>query len=176
MKFVETALAGAFIIDPERRADERGHFARVFCRDEFEKYGLENSFSQCNISFNPRKGTLRGMHYQVTPHQEVKLVRCTRGAIYDVIVDLHRDSATYSKWFGLELSADSHRQLYIPRGFAHGYITLLDNSEVFYQVSEPYHPESERGLRFDDPAFAIRWPIEPVLISQKDRNHPLFFP
>ncbi len=173
MIFTETPLAGAFMIDIEPRADDRGMFARVFCRNEFESHGLESRIAQCNVAFNHRKATLRGMHYQLAPHQEVKLVRCTRGAIYDVIVDLRRDSSTYSRWFGVELAADSHRQLYIPRGFAHGYITLLDDSEVFYEVSEFYRPESESGLRYDDPALAIRWPFAPAVISAKDRNHPL---
>jgi dTDP-4-dehydrorhamnose 3,5-epimerase len=176
MKFTETPLTGAYVIDPEPHRDERGLFERVFCRQEFEAHSLEPAVAQCNVCFNPRKGTLRGMHYQVPPHEEVKLVRCTSGAIYDVIVDLRRGSPTHAKWFGVELTADGRRQLYIPRLFAHGYITLADDTEVFYQVSEPYHPEFERGLRFDDPALAIRWPLAPTMVSAKDRNHPMLTP
>jgi dTDP-4-dehydrorhamnose 3,5-epimerase len=174
MKFTKTPLKGAFLIEPERRADARGFFGRVFCRDEFEKHGLDPNVAQCNVAFNPRRGTLRGMHYQLTPHQEVKLVRCTLGAVFDVIVDLRAGSETLRRWFGAELSADNHRMLYVPKGFAHGYLTLRDDSEIFYQVSEFYSPSCERGVRFDDPAFSISWPFEPLLISDKDRSHPLF--
>jgi dTDP-4-dehydrorhamnose 3,5-epimerase len=172
MKFIATPLTDAFVIEPEPREDSRGAFARVFCRDEFAAHGLISDVTQCNISFNPQRATLRGMHYQLSPHQEVKLVRCTRGAIYDVIVDLRRGSCC--RWFGVELSADNRRMLYVPKGFAHGYLTLLDNSEVFYQVSESYHPEAERGVRWDDPAFDIHWPLPPALISNKDSDHPLW--
>lgn len=173
MKFVETPLAGAFVIQPERRSDERGFFARVFCRDEFAAHGLDYTAAQCNISFNPTKATLRGMHYQVAPHQEVKLVRCTMGAIFDVIVDLRADSR-FGRWFGVELSAENRDMLYVPKGFAHGYLTLTAASEIFYQVSEFYRPEFERGARWDDPAFGIKWPLRPELISDKDREHPLW--
>lgn len=174
MKFTETPLAGAFLIEPEPRADARGFFARIFCRGEFEKLGLDSSVTQCNISFNPHKGTLRGMHYQLPPRQEVKLVRCTLGAVFDAIVDLRPGSPSFLRWFGVELSASNHRMLYVPRGFAHGYLTLCRDSEVFYQVSEFYSPDCERGLRFDDPAFAIVWPFAPVVVSDKDRSHPLY--
>lgn len=174
MKFIETPLAGAFAIRPERRSDERGFFARVFCRDEFAAHGLDFYVTQCNISFNPTKATLRGMHYQAAPHQEVKLVRCTTGAIFDVIVDLRADSRSFRRWFGIELSAENRDMLYVPKGFAHGYLTLTAASEVFYQVSEFYRPEYERGARWDDPEFGIKWPLRPELISDKDRDHPLW--
>ena len=174
MKFTETPLSGAFLIEPERRSDERGFFSRVFCRDEFTAHGLDWAVTQCNVSFNPKKATLRGMHYQVAPYQEVKLVRCTMGTIFDVIVDLRRESRSLGNWFGLELSAENRLMLYVPKGFAHGYLTLADNTEVFYQVSESYSPESERGARWNDPAFGISWPSQPELISDKDREHPTF--
>lgn len=174
MKFIETPLAGALAIQPERRSDERGFFARVFCRDEFAAHGLDFYAAQCNISFNPTKATLRGMHYQAAPHREVKLVRCTMGAIFDVIVDLRADSRSFGRWFGIELSAENRDMLYVPEGFAHGYLTLTDNTEVFYQVSESYAPSCERGVRWDDPEFGIKWPLRPELISDKDRDHPLW--
>jgi dTDP-4-dehydrorhamnose 3,5-epimerase len=174
MKFTETPLSGAFLIEPERRSDERGFFSRVFCRDEFTAQGLDCTVAQCNVSFNPKKATLRGMHYQVAPYQEVKLVRCTMGTIFDVIVDLRRESRSLGNWFGLELSAENRLMLYVPKGFAHGYLTLADNTEVFDQVSESYSPESERGARWNDPAFGISWPSQPELISDKDREHPTF--
>jgi dTDP-4-dehydrorhamnose 3,5-epimerase len=172
MKFIPTPLTGAFVIEPEPREDSRGAFARVFCRDEFTAQGLIADVAQCNLSFNPHKATLRGMHYQLAPHQEVKLVRCPQGAIFDVIIDL--GSGISGRWFGVELTADNRRMLYVPKGFAHGYVTLTDNSEVFYQVSEAYHPQFERGVRWDDPAFNIRWPMKPMLLSDKDRDHPLW--
>lgn len=168
MIFTETKLKGAFIIELELREDERGFFARSWCRQEFEAHGLNIRLAQCNISFNKRKGTLRGMHYQLAPHAEAKLVRCTRGAIYDVIIDLRPDSSTFKQWISLELSAENHRMLYVPEGFAHGYQTLENNTEIFYQVSEFYHPESERGVRWNDPAFSINWPWEEPTISAKD--------
>lgn len=174
MKFIETPLAGAFVLEPERRSDERGFFARVFCRDEFAAHGLDHNPAQCNISFNPAKATLRGMHYQAKPHQEVKLVRCTMGLIFDVIVDLRSASQTLGDWFGVELSAENRRMLYVPKDFAHGYLTLAPATEVFYQVSELYHPAAERGARWDDPAFAIEWPLRPKVISAKDREHPFW--
>jgi dTDP-4-dehydrorhamnose 3,5-epimerase len=176
MKFVETELSGAFIIRPEPAADSRGFFARVFCRHEFEAHGLNPNLVQCNISFNSEKGTLRGMHYQVAPHREAKLVRCTNGAIFDVIVDLRSDSPTRRKWLGVELSAENRSMLYVPEGFAHGYLTLTDNTEVLYQVSEFYAPSCERGVRWNDPAFGIRWPAPPRVISDKDGRHPDFAP
>lgn len=174
MRFEPTVLGGAFVIDSERLADERGFFARTFCQREFEQHGLNPCVAQCSVSFNHKRGTLRGMHYQAAPREEAKLVRCTRGAIYDVIIDLRPQSPTFRRWIGVELSAANGRALYVPEGFAHGYLTLHDHSEVFYQVSESYSPDCERGLCFNDPAFAIKWPFEPVLISDKDRNHPLY--
>ena len=174
MRFTETELRGAFIIDPEPVLDGRGFFSRAFCRNEFESRKLDPNVVQCNISFNAVRGTLRGMHYQAAPRHEVKLVRCTMGSVFDVIIDLRRDSSSFLKWTGIELNADNHRMLYVPRTFAHGYVTLCDNAEVFYQVSEFYSKESERGVRWDDPAFKISWPIVPCVISDKDRCHPDF--
>ena len=168
MKYVETELKGAFIIEPERLADERGFFARVFCEQEFAAHGLETRFVQCSISFNRCKGTLRGMHYQAPPHEETKTVRCTSGAIYDVIVGLRRDSGTYRKWIGVELSAENRRMLYVPGGFAHGFQTLEDNSEVFYQISQFHAPPAARTERWDDPGLGIRWPLTPSAMSQRD--------
>ena len=175
MIFRETKLKGAFIIEPERLEDERGLFARTFCEEEFKAHGLNSRVVQCNISFNKKKGTLRGMHYQVAPHEEAKLVRCTRGAIYDVIVDLRPDSPTFKQWVAVELTADNHRMLYIPEGFAHGFQTLEDNTEVFYQMSELYHPESARGVRWDDPVFGIEWPkIHHRIVSEIDQRYADF--
>lgn len=176
MKFVATELAGAYLIELERMEDERGFFARTFCRDEFAARALRSSFVQCNVSFNARKGTVRGMHFQEKPHEEAKLVRCTRGAIYDVIVDIRKSSPTYKRWTAVELTADNGRMLYVPEGLAHGFQTLEDNSEVFYQMSEMHHPESARGLRWNDPAFAIRWPLPDPIISQRDAQYPDFKP
>lgn len=174
MIFTETPLKGAYVIDPERLADERGFFARTWCRREFEAHGLDPGLAQCNISFNHARGTLRGMHYQAAPHAEAKLVRCTTGAIYDVIVDLRRESSTFCGWFAAELSADNRKMLYIPEGFAHGFLTLTDNTEIFYQISEYYIPESARGVRWDDPAFAISWPVRPEVMSPRDSSYPDF--
>jgi dTDP-4-dehydrorhamnose 3,5-epimerase len=174
MIFTETPLKGAYIIDIEPYQDHRGFFARSWCRHEFESHGLVPSVVQANISYNPKKGTLRGMHYQIAPHEETKLVRCTRGAIYDVIIDLRPESPTFKQWFGVELTSDNRRMLYVPKRFAHGFITLQDETEVFYQVSEFYNPESERGLRYDDPAFNIQWPLDVQVISEKDRRWPLY--
>lgn len=174
MKFIETVLKGAFVIEPELIEDERGFFARTFCRREFEEHGLNPNLVQCSISFNHQRGTLRGMHYQVAPHAECKLVRCTRGAVYDMIVDLRRASSSYGRWFAVELSAENRLMLYVPEGVAHGFQTLSDESEVFYQISEFYHPECARGVRWDDPAFAIRWPLAPSVISGRDRRYSDF--
>lgn len=175
MIFRETGLEGAFIIEPERIEDERGFFARTWCREAFERQGLESRLEQCNISFNKKKDTLRGMHYQVAPHEEAKLVRCTRGSIFDVIIDLRRLSRTYGRHFGVVLSEQDRNMLYIPGGFAHGFQTLADSTEVFYQMSESYHPESARGVRWDDPAFGIEWPrAERRLISGRDGSWPDF--
>lgn len=173
MKFQETRLSGAFLIDVERHEDERGFFARTWCQEEMESHGLNTSFVQCNISFNHRKGTLRGMHYQAPPSEEAKLVRCTQGVIYDVIVDLRSGSPTYLEWEAFELSAENRYQLFIPEGLAHGFQTLEDDSEVFYQMSEFYAPELARGLRWNDPAISIEWPLTPSCISEKDSALPL---
>jgi dTDP-4-dehydrorhamnose 3,5-epimerase len=173
VRFQETELPGAFVIEPERIEDDRGFFARTWCIREFADHGLSTDLVQCNVSYNARKGTLRGMHYQVAPHAEVKLVRCTRGSILDVIVDVRPESPTFHRSVGVELSARNGRMLYIPQGFAHGFQTLEDGSEVFYQMSTFYHPESARGLRWDDPAVGIEWPLDVQVIAEKDRGFPL---
>jgi dTDP-4-dehydrorhamnose 3,5-epimerase len=174
MIFTELSLPGAFAVDIQPMTDERGFFARGWCRKEFQAYSLASEFVQRNIGFNPRKETLRGMHYQTAPHAEVKLVRCTRGAVFDVIVDLREGSRTFKKWHALELSADNHRMIYVPEGFAHGYLTLTDDAEIYYDTTRFYDPGSARGVRFDDPAFAIQWPAPPVVISEKDKSYPDF--
>ena len=174
MKFSPTALVGAYVIDIEPVADERGFFVRSWCREEFARRGLNPDLAQCSISFNKKRGTLRGMHYQAKPHEETKVVRCTRGAIYDVIVDLRPESSTFRKWIAVELRADNRRMLYIPVGLAHGFQSLTDDTEVFYQISAPYHPESARGARWNDPAFGIEWPVAERVISDKDRQYPDF--
>ena len=176
MVFTETGLSGAFIVDVERHIDERGFFARSWCNREFDQRGLNPSVVQCNVSGNKVKGTLRGMHYQVAPHAEVKLVRCTKGAIYDVIVDLRASSPTFLRHVGVELTADNHRALYIPEGFAHGFMTLQDDSEVFYQMSALYEPSAARGVRWNDPIFGIAWPLPVSVISTRDREYPDFKP
>jgi dTDP-4-dehydrorhamnose 3,5-epimerase len=168
MLFTETKLKGAFIIDLENREDNRGFFARTFCAKEFEDHGLKPTVAQCNASFNHKKGTLRGMHYQVPPAAETKLIRCTRGAIYDVIVDMRPESPTYLSHIGVELSDDNRRALYVPELFAHGYLALTDGAEVTYQVGEFYTPGYERGLRYNDPILGIEWPTEITVISEKD--------
>ena len=172
--FVETLLKGAFVIDLEKREDDRGFFARTFCQREFAEHGLELQVAQCNISFNERKGTLRGMHYQVPPFEEAKLVRCTMGGIYDAIIDLRRRSPTFGQSFGIELTAQSRRMLYVPRGFAHGYQTLERDTEVFYQMSQFYSSEHSRGVRWNDPAFGIKWPPDERIINERDRKYPDF--
>lgn len=171
MKFVETPLKGAYLIDLEKRGDDRGFFARAFCRDEFAKVGLAPVFVQVNNSLSAQKGTLRGMHYQLAPKAETKVVRCIRGSLYDVILDLRKGSATFGQSFGAELSAENRRMMYVPKGFAHGFITLSDDAEAFYFVDEFYGPECERGIRWNDPKFAIQWPIAPVVVSDKDAKH-----
>jgi dTDP-4-dehydrorhamnose 3,5-epimerase len=176
MIFRETELRGAFLVEPEMLEDNRGFFARAWCKREFERHGLVGTLAQSNISFNRKAGTLRGMHYQLAPHEEVKLVRCTKGAIYDVIIDLRRQSPTYLEWFAVELTADNYKMVYVPKGFAHGYQTQLDNTEVFYQVSDFYTPAAEQGVRYDDPIFEIRWPMDVQAISDKDRNLPDYRP
>jgi dTDP-4-dehydrorhamnose 3,5-epimerase len=173
MTFTETPLAGAHLIDMTRTEDERGFFARTFCAAEFAAQGLAAPVSQCSVSFNARQFTLRGLHFQVAPHDEAKLVRCTRGAIFDVIVDLREGSRTHLSWFGAELTAANHRALYIPKGFAHGFLSLADATEVFYMISEPYAPGYARGLRWNDPALGIRWPRQPAVIAARDAEYPL---
>jgi dTDP-4-dehydrorhamnose 3,5-epimerase len=174
MIFTETPIAGAYVIEVERMEDDRGFFARTWCQREFEKHGLDSRLVQCNLSFNRSKGTLRGMHYQAPPHAEAKLVRCTAGAFYDVIVDLRPGSKSFRQWFGIELTADNRRALFIPEGLAHGFLTLADQTEVFYQMSEFYTPEGARGVRWDDPVFGIRWPAAVAVISPRDAAYPDF--
>jgi dTDP-4-dehydrorhamnose 3,5-epimerase len=173
MLFQETELKGVFVVEPEIIEDERGFFACSWSAVEFEKHGLNSCLVQCNISFNKKRGTLRGMHFQTEPHQEAKLVRCTRGAMYDVAVDLRPGSPSHFRWVAAELNADNHRMLYIPEGFAHGYQTLADDTEIFYQMSEYYHPESARGLRWNDAALGIEWPLPVAVISGRDANFQL---
>ena len=174
MIFTETKLTGAYLIELDKHEDERGFFARSWCTDEFEEHGLNPRVVQCNISFNKKLGTLRGLHYQSPPYQEAKLVRCTMGALYDVIVDLRSDSSSFKKWFSVELTAQNRRALYVPEGFAHGFQTLVDNTEVFYQMSEFFHPECARGIRWDDAAFGIVWPAVEKIISKQDQDIPLW--
>ncbi len=176
MIFVETALPGAVVIEMDRRDDERGFFARSWCQQEFKDRGLNPRLAQCNVSFNKKRGTLRGMHYQAKPYEEAKLVRCTRGAVYDVIIDLRADSQTYLRWEAVELNEDNRRMLYVPEGFAHGFQALEDCTEVFYQMSEAYQPEYARGVRWDDPAFRIHWPEGERIISARDRRYLDFVP
>ena len=175
MKFTPTRLKGAFIIDVEQMEDERGFFARSWCADEFIKHGLDPRLAQCSFSFNKKRGTLRGMHYQGAPHAETKVVRCTVGSIYDVIVDVRPDSDTFRQWVSVELSAANRRMIYVPVGFAHGFQSLVEDTEVFYMVSVPYHPECSRSVRWNDPQFAIEWPHEDHrVISERDRDYPDF--
>lgn len=174
MKFTEIKLKGAFIIEIDRIGDERGFFGRQWCQNEMTKMGLKADIAQVNTSLNKEKGTLRGLHYQKFPFQETKLIRCIRGRIFDVIVDLRPDSATFKQWFGLELTQDNYKMLYAPDNFAHGFITLKDNSEILYLVSQFYQPEAEAGLRWDDPQFSIHWPGSVQVMSDKDRNRPDF--
>lgn len=177
MIFRETAVAGAFVIELEPRGDERGFFARAFCRHEFEEHGLNPAVVQCNVSISAAEGTLRGMHFQLPPHEEAKLVRCTRGALWDVALDLRPDSPTYRRWSGVELTADNRRMLYVPEGCAHGFQTLVPDTEAFYQVSAAYAPDAERGVRWDDPAFAIEWPSTARrVLSPKDATWPDYEP
>lgn len=173
MKFIPAPLKGVFLIKSEPKADYRGHFGRVWCCEEAEAHGLEKDFVQVNSAFSHKRGTLRGMHFQKAPHLEAKVIRCTRGSVYDVCVDIRPNSATFGNWYGAELTDDNGTMMYIPKGFAHGYLTLEDNCEVMYLVSEFYHPESEGGLHYNDPQVAISWPVEITLISEKDSNQPL---
>jgi dTDP-4-dehydrorhamnose 3,5-epimerase len=173
MIFLETKIQGAFIIEMERIEDHRGFFSRAWCQREFEEHGLVSTIVQSNVSFNKFKGTLRGMHYQMAPFEETKLVRCTRGRVYDVIVDLRPASMTYKEWCSVELTEDNYKMFYVPKGLAHGYLTLSDNAEVCYNVSQYYSSAAERGVRFDDPAFKIEWPGSGArIISEKDRSWP----
>jgi len=174
VKIGPTAIAGAKLVELERFDDERGFFARSYCQREFEAAGLAACAAQCNVSFNRSRGTLRGMHFQRAPHAEAKLVRCTRGTIYDVIVDLRKGSPSFLKWVALELSAENRRALYIPEGIAHGFQTLEDACEVFYQMSAFYHPEAAAGVRWNDPAFRIEWPIAQPTVSARDAGYPDF--
>ena len=176
MIFRETTLKGAFVIEMEKFEDQRGFFARAWSRKEVEANGLISRVAEINISFSKRRGTLRGMHYQVAPYEQVKLVRCTAGAIYDVIIDMRLDSPTYRKWTGVELTAENYRMLYVPERFAHGFQTLEDDTEVTYQVSQFYSPESERGVRYDDPVFQVEWPRPVEVISEKDIAWPYCSP
>ena len=176
MKFTPLGLEGIVLVEPEPQRDERGSFARTYCRREFEEHGLDPSLAQCSISFNIRAGTLRGLHWQQAPHGEHKLVRCTRGAIFDVAVDVRKDAPTYCRWVSAELNAENGHALYLSPGFAHGFLTLRDESEVLYHISEFFHPESARGARCNDPAFGILWPGTPLIISERDRAYPDFRP
>jgi dTDP-4-dehydrorhamnose 3,5-epimerase len=173
MIFTESPLPGAYVVDLQRLSDERGFFARSYCAEEFAARGLGPELRQCSVSYNARKGTLRGMHYQCAPHEEHKLVRCTAGAIFDVIVDIRASSPTYRRWFGAELTADNRRSLFIPPGFAHGFVSLTDGTEVYYMISVAHAPQFGRGLRWNDLAFAIEWPLAPVVISARDAAYPL---
>jgi dTDP-4-dehydrorhamnose 3,5-epimerase len=170
--FIETKLHGAVIIEPERLEDDRGFFARSWCRREFQAHDLNPRFVQCNVSSSRKQGTLRGMHYQVRPHEEAKLVRCTAGAIYDVIIDLRPESLTFKKYIGETLTSKNYKMLYVPERFAHGFLTLEDNSEVVYQMSEFYSAEHARGVRWNDPAFSIDWPLAPSTMSVRDQSYP----
>lgn len=176
MIFTPTPLAGAFVIELEKKGDERGFFARAFCEQEFGQHNLVGHFCQVNNSLSAQKGTLRGMHYQLAPKAETKLVRCIRGALYDVILDLQKGSATFGQSFGAELTAENRRMMYVPKGFAHGFITLADDTEAFYFVDDFYSPQHERGIRYNDQKFNLQWPTRPVVISDKDKSHRDFDP
>lgn len=176
MKFLPTDLAGAYLVELEPIRDDRGYFARTWCRRELARHGLDEQLAQCSLSHNARRGTVRGMHFQRAPHEETKLVRCCRGAIYDVIVDVRPQSPTRGRWQGFELTADNDRMLYIPPGVAHGFQTLADDADVFYMISNWFEPSSAAGVRWDDPAFGIRWPLPVSVISDKDRSYPDYLP
>ena len=176
MIFTPTPLAGAYLIDLEKKGDDRGFFARAFCENEFSAQGLVGHFCQMNDSLSAQKGTLRGMHYQLAPKAETKLVRCIRGSLYDMILDLRDGSPTFGESFGAELTAESRRMMYVPKGFAHGFLTLVDATEAFYFVDEFYSPEHERGIRYNDPKFSLQWPAAPAVISDKDKNQRDFYP
>jgi dTDP-4-dehydrorhamnose 3,5-epimerase len=175
MLFIETKLKGAFVVELEKYSDDRGFFSRAWCQKEFKEQGINSRFVQANIGFSKNSGTIRGIHYQIAPFEEAKLVRCIRGAIFDVVLDLRPELPSFKQWFGVELSDENRKMLYVPEGCAHGYQTLVDNTEVFYQVSQVYSAESERGIRWNDPEFDIEWPIdEDLVISEKDQNWPDF--
>ena len=174
MIFNETALKGAFMVQVKKMEDHRGFFGRAWCQEEFAEHGLNNNIRQINTSFTFKKGTIRGMHYQIDPYQEAKFIRCTRGRIYDVIIDLRPGSGTFMKWVGHELSESNYQMVYVPGNFAHGFVTLEDNCEVYYPVTEFYTPGSERGIRYNDPAFNIEWPVSVDIVSEKDLSHPDF--
>ena len=176
MKFTALDLAGAFRIELEPASDERGFFARTWSAQEFETHGLNGEFVQCSISFNRHRGTIRGLHFQVAPHEEAKLIRCSRGAVFDIIVDLRSTSPTFRRWRAAELSALNGVSIYVPEGFAHGFQSLRDDTEVFYQISTVYAPEAARGIRWDDPGLGIDWPIKNPTLSERDRSHPLLAP
>jgi dTDP-4-dehydrorhamnose 3,5-epimerase len=173
MKFLQTPIAGSCLVQLEAMEDERGFFARAWCAEEFAAHGLNPKVAQCNVSFNARRGTLRGLHLQRKPHEEAKLVRCTAGAIFDVVVDVRPGSATFGKWFGARLTAENRDMLYIPEGCAHGFQTLADNTELFYLMSAPYHAECAAGIRWNDPSLAIHWPSMEPILSARDASHPL---
>jgi dTDP-4-dehydrorhamnose 3,5-epimerase len=173
MIFTELPLSGAYLVDMQRLSDERGFFARSYCAELFAEHGLGPELRQCSVSYNTRKGTLRGMHYQGAPHQEHKLVRCTAGAIFDVVVDMRTSSATYRRWYATELTAENRRSVFVPPGFAHGFLTLADHSEVYYMISVAHAPQFARGVRWNDPAFGIEWPFPPTVISERDASYPL---
>ena len=174
MIFYETKLSGAYVIEIEKIEDERGFFARTFDKEEFSKYSLDIDLAQSSLSQNSKKGTIRGMHYQTNPYDESKLIRCVKGKIFDIIIDLRPNSKTFKEWFSLELNANNYKMLYIPKGFAHGFQTLEDNSEMFYQISQFYHPEYSKGIRWDDKEFGIQWPLKVSLISEKDLSYAPF--
>jgi len=174
MEFVELAILGSYLLVPERHEDERGFFARSWCSTEFATRGLSPLLAQSNVSYNPRRGTLRGLHYQIPPHQEDKLVTCVRGSVWDVVLDLRRGSATYGEWHAENLDGGNLRSLYIPRGCAHGFLTRSDDTLVLYQISEPFDPSCARGVRWDDPAFGIEWPDVPSIVGERDRSYSDF--
>jgi dTDP-4-dehydrorhamnose 3,5-epimerase len=174
MKFIETPLKGAFLIELEKVSDDRGFFARYFCKEDFQKQGLNPNLSQISIAFNEKKETLRGMHYQKKPHEEGKLVRCTSGSIYDVIIDLRKESPTFKKWYSVTLKANEYKMIYLPEGFAHGYQTLEDKTEVVYHMSVPFNADTYAGVRWNDKAFNINWIFSEPIISEKDKNYSDF--
>lgn len=176
MIFTETELKGAFTLEIKQLSDERGFFGRSWCKREMEEHGLNGNVVQANTSCSKKKGTIRGMHYQMHPYEETKLIRCTRGAIYDVIIDLRKESPTFMKWFGTELTESNYKMMYIPERFAHGFVTLTDDAEVTYLVTQYYTPGAEGGIRYDDPMFNINWPVPVQMVSEKDSNHPDFNP